>query len=430
MKKTLSKIIALTTGMLCFTCAPAVFAANDADIEILQKQVEELISYNQQLSKRIVDLEKTRTGLTSGEHNGELPHSIPTSLLHTHVHSTIQKAMRKQQEEEGTEQKINDYVTLFGVLEGEAVFGEDYEGTPFSEFNIATVELGMAAQVSDFAAAQLVALYEGPDGDLNIDEATILFSNPEKTPFSLNIGQFYMPFGAFESNMIQSPLTLDIGEIGEHGIALNFASKGFYGGVYGYNGMKETGSDETITGFGADAGYELETDTMNLRTGISWVNNIADAGGISDYLADSGIDTVQEHINGIGLHIMAGFGPVTFIGEYIQALDEFTEVSELDPENPNAQVAYSAEPAAWNTEIAYSTELFDNESIFAIGYQGTNEAVELGLPETRFLVAASMVLLPGTALSMEYSFDTDYNTNDGGTGDDASVFITQLAYEF
>ena len=433
MKKTLVTSIALATGMFCLTTAPSALAtSNDADMEILQKQVQELISLNQQLTKRITDLEKPDTGATSVQRDSDTPKTVPASLIHTHVHSTIQKEMREQIEEDGKEQKINDYLTVFGVIEGEAVFGDDYEGNSFSEFNVATVELGLAAQVSDWAAAQILALYEGPDGDFNIDEATILFGNEEKSPFSLTVGKFYMPFGSFETNMVQDPLTLEIGEIGDYGVALGFLSNGFYGGVYGYNGMKETGSSETITGFGAEAGYELETDTMNLRTGISWVNNIADSGGLSDYLAESGFDTVQDHINGIGLHIMAGFGPVTFIGEYVQALDAFAEAGDMeaDPSGMNTGTAFSAEPAAWNTEVAYSAEVLGKESIFAIGYQGTSEAVDLGLPETRILAVASMVLLPGTALSMEYSYDTDYDVADGGTGENASVIITQLAYEF
>lgn len=432
MKKTLVKSIALTAGMLCLSYAPAALAANDVDIEILQKQVQDLITLNQQLTTRITDLENPGPKPTSVQHDGDTTKSVPVSLIHTHVHQTVQKEMRKQREEDGKEQKINDYLTVFGVVEGEALFGEDFDGNSFSEFNVATVELGLAAQVSDWAAAQILALYEGPDGDFTIDEATIMFGNEEKSPLSLTVGKFYMPFGAFETNMVQDPLTLEIGEIGDYGVALSFLSNGFYGGVYGYNGMKETGSSETITGFGAEAGYELETETMNLRAGISWVNNIADSGGISDYLAESGIDTVQDHINGIGLHIIAGFGPVTIIGEYVQALDEFAEVSDMETDLTalNAGVAFSAEPAAWNTEIAYSTEILGKESIFAIGYQGTSEAADLGLPETRILAAASIVLLPGTALSMEYSYDTDYDVADGGTGKNASVIITQLAYEF
>ena len=237
----------------------------------------------------------------------------------------------------------------------------------------------------------------------------------------MTAGKFYMPFGRFETNMIQDPLTLEIGEINDYGVTVGFQSNGFYGGLYGYNGMKETGSSDVIKGFGVEAGYEFENDSMNLKTGLTWVNNIADSGGISDYLEESGMDSIKDQINGIGLHAMAGFGPVSFIGEYIQALDEFAEIAYMD---------HGAEPKAWNTELAYSTELFGKESVFAISYQGSSEAVELGLPETRYLAAASMVLFQGTALTLEYSHDKDYGVAEGGTDEAANIFSTQLVYEF
>jgi len=421
MKKSIRKSIALAAGMLCLSTAPSVFAASDADVELLKQQVQELISQNQKLTRRVLAMEKNQTEAPAGETENDLTPSIPASMLHTHVHQTVQKEMRKQQEEGGQEQRINQYLSVFGVVEGEAVFGEDYEGNTFSEFNVATVELGLNAHLSEWAAAHLLALYEGPDGDLNIDEATIWLGNYEKFPLLMTAGKFYMPFGSFETNMIQDPLTLEIGEISDYGVALAFQSNGVYGGLYGYNGIKETGGSDVIKGFGAEAGYEFENDTMNVKTGLTWVNNIADSGGISDYLEESGMDSVKDQINGIGLHVMAGFGPVTLIGEYIQALDEFAEITYMD---------HGAEPKAWNTELAYSTELIGKESIFAISYQGSSEAVELGLPETRYLAAASMVLFQGTALTFEYSHDKNYGVAEGGTDEDANVFSTQLAYEF
>ena len=421
MKKSKRKSIALAAGMLCLCSVPSVFAASDTDVELLKQQVQELISQNRKLTRRVLAMEMHQTEAAARETENDLAPSIPANMIHTHVHQTVQKEMRKQQEEEGKEQKINKYLSVFGVVEGEAVFGEDYEGNTFSEFNVATVELGLNAQLSEWSAAHLLALYEGPDGDLNIDEATIWLGNYEIFPLLMTAGKFYMPFGSFETNMIQDPLTLEIGEISDYGVALAFQSNSFYGGLYGYNGIKETGGSDVIKGFGVEAGYEFENDTMNLKTGLTWVNNIADSGGISDYLEESGMDSVKDQINGIGLHVMAGFGSVTLIGEYIQALDEFAEITYMD---------HGAEPKAWNTELAYSTELIGKESIFAISYQGSSEAVELGLPETRYLVAASMILFKGTALTLEYSHDKDYGVAEGGTDEDANIFSTQLAYEF
>ncbi len=419
--KKIYQTTALAAGMLYMLGGTAAFAASDADVELLQQQVQALIAQNQQLTERITAMEKMQPGSTAAEAEGELSPAIPASLIHTHVHTTVQKEMRRQQEEAGDEQRINNYLTVFGLLEGEAVFGDDFEGNSFSAFNVATVELGLNAQLSELATAHLLALYEGPDGDLNIDEATIWLGNYDKYPLLMTAGKFYMPFGSFETNMIQDPLTLEIGEINDYGMAVGFLGRGFYGALYGYNGIKETGSSDTIKGFGAEAGYGFENDTMSFKTGVSWVNNIADAGTISDYFAVSAMDSIENQINGIGVHLLAGFGAVSFIGEYIQALDEFAEIGYMD---------HGAEPKAWNTELAYSAELFGKESNFAIGYQGTSESVELGLPESRYLAAASMILFQGTALTLEYTYDKDYGVAEGGTDEDANVFTTQLAYEF
>lgn len=420
MKKNVYKTIALATGIICLSNVPSLFAASETDMELLKQQVQELISQNQQLTRRITAMEKMQVESTTTE-TSVSSSPVPESLLRTHVHQAVQKEMRKQQEEEGREQKINEYVTLFGLIEGEAGFGDDFDGNKFSEFNVATVELGFDAQVSEWTVGHLLAKYEGPDDNLFIDEANIWLGNYEKFPLLMTAGKFYMPFGSFETNMIQDALTLEIGEINDYGLAAGFISNGFYGALYGYNGMKEAGRSDTINGFGAKTGYGFENDDMSFDAGISWVNNIADSGGISDYFDESAMDSIKEQINGIALHVIAGFGPVTFIAEYVQALDEFAEIAYMN---------HGAEPKAWNSELAYSTQLFDMGSVFAIGYQGTSESVELGLPEARYIVAASMVLLPGTALTVEYCYDKDYGIAEGGTNLDANVFTTQLAYEF
>jgi hypothetical protein len=89
-----------------------------------------------------------------------------------------------------------------------------------------------------------------------------------------------------------------------------------------------------------------------------------------------------------------------------------------------------ARPAAWNTELSWSTELWGKSTVLAVGYQGTQEAVALGLPDYRFLGVASMVVLPGTTLSLEYIHDQDYDSDEDGSGNSADVITTQLAYEF
>lgn len=420
MKTKLTTVLGLA-GLLCLSNGAAVCAESDVDMELLQQQVQQLIAQNQELTKRIAAMEKTGTESVTTEDQGTGSASVPESLLRTRVEQVVRREMRQQLEEEGREQKINDYVTLFGTIEGEAVFGDDYEGNNASEFNMAEATLGFDAQVSEWVVGHMLAKYEGPDDNLFMDEANIWIGNYEKFPFLMTAGKFYMPFGSFETNMIQDALTLEIGEINDYGMAAGFLNTGFYAAAYTYNGMKETGSSDTITGFGVQAGYDFESDSVNLRTSVSWVNNIADSGGIADYLEESGMDSIAEQVDGLGLSLMAGFGPISFIGEYVTALDDFAEIAYMD---------HGAEPKAWNTELAYSLQLLDNDSVFAVGYQGTEEATALGLPENRFIVAASTILFPGTALTLEYCHNIDYGTTEGGTGEESDAFTTQLAYEF
>ena len=87
-------------------------------------------------------------------------------------------------------------------------------------------------------------------------------------------------------------------------------------------------------------------------------------------------------------------------------------------------------PKAWTAEIGFSTEMQGRSVTIAAGYQATEEALALGLPETRILGAISMGIFDNTTLSLEYSVEEDYETEDGGTGEDAEWAKLQLAVEF
>lgn len=91
---------------------------------------------------------------------------------------------------------------------------------------------------------------------------------------------------------------------------------------------------------------------------------------------------------------------------------------------------HGAKPKAWQTELAYTTEMAEREVTLALGYQRTDEALALGLPEHRYLAAIGIGLFDYTTLSLEYRHDQDYGTADGGTDANAHQVTAQLAVEF
>ena len=70
------------------------------------------------------------------------------------------------------------------------------------------------------------------------------------------------------------------------------------------------------------------------------------------------------------------------------------------------------------------------DTTIALGYQGTNEALPLELPEERMLATFSVNVLDNTAVSLEWARDQDYESTEGGTGESADTFTLQLAAAF
>lgn len=416
---------ALAAGMLCMLGGTSAFAGGASDMETIKRQVQELISQNQQLTQRIVELESGNVVSSGASEPGEK--GKVSEALRTAQRNVVQEYLAEQLAENGG-QSINEFVSLSGLIEGEFAIGDDFAGNNFNEFVLATVELGLDVEVNEWARGSLLALYEGGEEDdhIVIDEGFIEIGNYEKFPLSVAVGKVYVPFGNFATNMIQDPFTLEIGEINDFGMNIGFEAAGLYGGFFAYNGMKSDGGSNVVKGYGAQLGYAFENDSMTIDAGLSYVGNIADSGGINDFFNnDLGKETVRDQVDGLGLHAIATFGSVMVVAEYVTALDNFNDENASDPTD-----IYGAEPSAWNVEFGYGVKLGDMPSNFAIGMQGTDDAVELGLPETRYIAAASFEIFPATALTFEYFYDTDYDLGDGGTDESANTFTTQLAYAF
>jgi hypothetical protein len=399
-----SKALIATALLGLFCGTPAVAGGEPSSMEALQRQMQELINENRQLSQRIGELEGKMAEINV---------------------KTAEQFKSLEEEDKTDPKKISEFVSLSGLIELEFAAGDDFAGENFNSFDASTVELGLDIRATDWAAGHVLVKYEedGDDDEFIVDEATITLGNTEKFPLTLTAGKFYVPFGNFETNMIQDPLTLEIGEINDSGAAIGFEANGFTAALYGYKGMDETDDSDTMA-YGVMAGYGYDKDDLSLTGGLSWTSNIADSdGAIADAFDDAGLDAIEETVNGFGVYVGAGFGPVSFIGEYVTALDNFSQ-AEIE------FLGQGAEPSAWNTELAYTTELLSRETVFAIGWQQTDESVVVGLPESRYIGAVCMEVVPHTVLTLEYYYDNDYDIEDGGTGDNANVFTAQLAYEF
>jgi len=304
-------------------------------------------------------------------------------------------------------------VSINGIVQIEARFNQDYDGNDFSDFVADEVGVAIEAQVHKLVKAQIAFLYEEGATDLEIDEAFVTLGSD----VYLAVGQLYVAFGNFESQMISDPLTLELGEAREKAAQVGFETGGVYGAIYAFNGA--TGSEDKIDHYGANIGFAQETERFSYDLGVGYISDIGDSDGLSDNATSPDYD----YVGGLGAHFLFNIGPISLIGEYVTALDGFN-VDHL------AFNGKGAEPKAWNAEMGYSFEIGGKETTFALGYQGTEEMVAMELPKTRILAGLSVGIYENTTFSFEYARDEDYDEGDGGTGKDADMMILQLAVEF
>jgi hypothetical protein len=306
-------------------------------------------------------------------------------------------------------------VEVTGLVEVEAYTTEDFAKDKTTEIELATVEIGFDAKVNSMVDAHILLLYEEPDGP-SVDEGTLTYK-PNKTS-SLTFGKTYIPFGTFETSLVSDPLTLELAETNETVFMYNFETGGFTLSAYAFNGDIDTDeaiaeNDNTDIAYGINIGFGKE-DAYSVNLG--YVSNIAD----SDSLQEVGGTNIDSFVASAAVSFSMNIGNTTLNAEHIAVLDEFA-AGDL------GGVAAGAEPTASMIDVGFD---LGRGVGFAVGYQVTDEALFLGLPETITLVAVSKELGDSASVSLEYKTADDYSVADGGTGESASQFTVQVAAEF
>ena len=321
-----------------------------------------------------------------------------------------------------------DRITISGIIEAEAGYTDtDFnnpaeEDTDESNVDLATMELGIDAEITDHVNGHVLFLWEEGDGAVGLDEGFITIHGGDGFPVYLSAGKMYVPFGNFESTMISDPLTLELAETRESAVQVGFESEGFYGSAYVFNGdIDEAGEDSHIDNFGANAGFILENDNFCINAGVSYINNMLDSDGLGEW-AEETMDTdgteLKDYVDGFGAHVIVNTGPVTFIGEYITMIDKPEFISDVPG------IGFKGEKiSAYNAEVAFTFDMAGKKTTVGVGYQGTDDAGDF-LPETRIIGSIGVGIFDSTTLALEYAHDEFEND------DEVDIVTAQLAIEF
>lgn len=388
------RITALLFAALLLLCTLPALAIENGSNQQLSAEMQRLIEQkvDELLAQRLAAIQ------TDG------PHSINKP--------TISKGEQHQIAED-----VVQSLTLSGVVEVEANHTKDFDGNSSSGLELATVELAIDAQAHPWVQGHVLFLYEeGDDDDVVIDEAFITIGNSKKTPFYLSAGRMYVPFGNFTTFMISDPLTLEMAETQESAVQVGYGSENWHSALYAFNGDTSEGDDSsTIEQYGAHVGYSFAEQSWNVAVDTSYTSSLFDSDLLAEEFGEAAV--AGDYIPGFGVQGILGIGNVTLIGEYIAALEDL----DIEGEKIN--------PYTFNVEGAIVVELLGHETAFALAWQGSEDLVNI-LPEQRFMASVGISLFEDTALTLEYTYDQDYDEHDGGSDDNSKSLTAQLAYEF
>jgi hypothetical protein len=114
-----------------------------------------------------------------------------------------------------------------------------------------------------------------------VSRAFITLGELSCSPLYFTIGQMFVPFGRYASNMVTTVLTTALARTNQRAILFGLYEKGLYGSLYFYPGdtnVGKSGIDEA----GINIGYEKTFDKGSLNIGGGYIFNIADSTGMQD----------------------------------------------------------------------------------------------------------------------------------------------------
>lgn len=327
--------------------------------------------------------------------------------------------------EEGILGEFAERIDISGALEVEASYldydyhdpGPDEEDYDESDIVLATIELGLDMHIHEYMKGHILFLWEEDETEeVEVDEGTITLSG-FRYPVYLTVGKLYVPFGMFNTHFISDPLTLELGETRESAALVGYATDHFDISLSAFNGdIDEAEEDNEVESFCVAAVFMPSVETVedfDISFGLSWISNIADSGGLGDYIIDElGRESVEDYVGGLGASVSLAYRAFSVELEYIGATDHF-EPDELIE-------GKKAEPEAYNFELAYA---INGRWEVAGKYEGTDDCGELW-PEDQYGVAACCALFEDTTLSVEY-LHGEYENDD-----EQDSLTVQLAVEF
>ncbi len=342
----------------------------------------------------------------------------------------------------GLAQPQHPLLVISGKAEGQVLWSRPFNGTSTSDVDLATGEIELAAEMDPWVTGFIGLDYDNTPPLVNVsrrridnsriflNKGFVTIGNFNRSPIYFSIGQMYLPFGRYSSNMISAPFTLIMARTNSRALLIGYRTMegaGLYASAYTFAGDARTSNAQKLNQFGGDLGYDYQSGSSDYNFGVSYIRSLADAdgmqntggaifGGFAAPNANPALNNelLARYVPGIDFHGVISVGRWVLLGEYVSALRAFN-VNNMMFNNSGAK------PLAMNFEAAYNIPIFGKPTSFAVGYGQTNDALALNLPRRRFIGVINMSIWRDTIASIEYRHDVNYGINTVASGTNSGI---------
>jgi len=340
-----------------------------------------------------------------------------------------------------TETPDRPHVLLSGQVEGQAFYQNIGGGANSTDIDLTNVTLdAYILGPSQWLSSLISFTYDNNPGPVSgsfANNSTVLNSrvyikqgfftigNFSQTPFYGTVGQYYVPFGTYASNMVTAPLTLQLARVKARAILVGYQpqlSHTPYASAYIFQGDTHAGATNRVNNGGINLGYRLSKGEFSGDVGAGVIANIADSVGMQDVANNSNTFNGFGGVNGTGNERIAHRVPAydlratLDLGQAYDFVAEFITASTAFNKNDLTMNNHGARPKAFNSELSYSFQTFARPTAVAIGYGLTKDAMALQLPAQRYSLTVNTSVWRDTLQSLEFRHDVNYAASSFGTG--------------
>jgi len=283
---------------------------------------------------------------------------------------------------------------------------------------------------------------------LILQQGFLRIANFDQTPFFVDLGKEFVNFGRYQIDPIERTVAQSLTESLQTAATAGFITQmGFNGSIFAFdNGWRQRANNlatsrqlgHTTPNYGAALGFDHPSDQLGYDIGVGYlydmigvndvmyaVNTLNAADGANGYRRAVGAGTIYGDINS---------GGFSFDVRFVEALRRFDNF-DLDTKTlgavPGGAInAKGARPYAGDLQAGYGFNAWNKNQNIYLGYQQTNEAVDLFLPKNRWIVGYNIDAWKNTNLGVQVGRDKDYSTSQGGTGNSSDTVGVRAAVKF